>query len=206
MLNSDVLTFREFAMGEALPLSVLHNAVLEFLRGRDDAVLCGAQAVNAYVSEPRMSQDIDLQSNRANELAEKLREYLHNRFHIAVRTRELGGGRGYRLYQARREGSRHLVDLRPVRELPPARRIEGVLVVEPAELIAAKVITYTARRGQPKSGTDWRDLAMLLLAFPKLKRDPGPVSERLEENGATAEARECWQALVGEEIRSPEEE
>ena len=30
----------------------------------------GAQAVNAYVSEPRMSQDIDLLSTRAGELAE----------------------------------------------------------------------------------------------------------------------------------------
>ena len=58
-------------MGEQLPLATIHDAVLEFLRGRDDAVVFGAQAVNAYVSEPRMSQDIDLVSTRATELAEE---------------------------------------------------------------------------------------------------------------------------------------
>jgi hypothetical protein len=36
VFNCDVLTFREFAMREALPLSSIHNAVLEFVRGRDD--------------------------------------------------------------------------------------------------------------------------------------------------------------------------
>src|SRR5712691_7777502 len=47
MFGADVLTFREFMMGEPLPLATLHNAVLEFLRGRDDVVLFCAQAVNA---------------------------------------------------------------------------------------------------------------------------------------------------------------
>jgi len=70
MLNAGALTFEEFAMREQLPLATIHDAVLEFLRGRDDAVVFGAQAVNAYVSEPRMSQDIDLVSTRAAELAE----------------------------------------------------------------------------------------------------------------------------------------
>ena len=39
MLGADVLTFREFAMREPLPLSTLHNAVLEFLRDREDVVV-----------------------------------------------------------------------------------------------------------------------------------------------------------------------
>src|SRR5882672_7722351 len=99
MLNAGTLTFEEFAMREPLPLATIHDAVLEFLRGRDDAVVFGAQAVNAYVGEPRMTQDIDLMSPRAAELAEELREYLNERFHIAVRIREIGEGRGYRLYQ-----------------------------------------------------------------------------------------------------------
>ena len=51
MLNADVLTFQEFAMREDLPLSKIHQTVLEFLQGREDVVLFGAQAVNAYVSE-----------------------------------------------------------------------------------------------------------------------------------------------------------
>ncbi len=51
MLNADVLTFQEFAMRADLPLSKIHQTVLEFLQGREDVVLFGAQAVNAYVSE-----------------------------------------------------------------------------------------------------------------------------------------------------------
>jgi hypothetical protein len=58
---------------EPLPLATIHDAVLEFLRGRDDAVLYGAQAVNAYVKESRMTmtQDVDIASDRAEELAER---------------------------------------------------------------------------------------------------------------------------------------
>ena len=65
MFGDGSLTFREFAMREPHPLAVIHDAVLEFLRGRDDAVLFGAQAVNAYVAEPRMTQDVDIASTRA---------------------------------------------------------------------------------------------------------------------------------------------
>lgn len=75
MLNAGTLTFEEFAIGEQVPLASIHDAVLESPRGRDDAVLFGAQAVNAYVGEPRMSQDINLVSTRAVELAEELREH-----------------------------------------------------------------------------------------------------------------------------------
>ena len=81
-------------MREPLPLATIHEAVLEFLRGRDDVVVFGATAVNAYVDEPRMTQDIDLMSTRAIGLAEELREYLSERFHIAVRVRTVRGGQG----------------------------------------------------------------------------------------------------------------
>jgi len=43
---------------EPLPLATIQAAVFEFLRDRDDVVVLGAQAVNAYVGEPRMTQDI----------------------------------------------------------------------------------------------------------------------------------------------------
>src|SRR2546429_9745763 len=104
MLNADVLTFQEFVMHEPLPLSKIQEGVLEFLQGRDDAVLFGAQAVNAYVSEPRATQDVDVLSTRAKELAEELRKNLSERFHIAVRIREIGEGKGFRIYQTRKEG------------------------------------------------------------------------------------------------------
>src|SRR5437588_10630132 len=127
MFDAGTLTFREFAMREPLPLANIQNAVLEFLRDREDGVVFGAQAVNAYVDEPRMSQDVDLLSTRAEELAEELREHLSQLFHIAVRVRQIAEGRGYRLFQIRKSGNRHLVDVRPVDSLPSAQRFEGVL-------------------------------------------------------------------------------
>ena len=174
--------------------------MLEFLRGRDDAVVFGAQAVNAYVSEPRMSQDIDLVSTRANALAEELREYLSERFHIAVRVRVIGAGKGYRLFQIQKPRNRHLVDVRTVNSLPHAERIEDVLVMSPPELIAHKVIAYHARRGQPKAGTDWRDLAMLLLTFPELKKEKGAVGEALKSLGAKDDVMQTWRELVAQEL------
>jgi len=201
MLNAGVLTFREFAMHEPLPLATIQQAILEFLQGRDDAVLIGAHAVNAYVAEPRMTQDIDLLSQRARELAENLRDFLRERFQIAVRVRRLRGGKGYWLFQVRKGGNRHLVDIRPVEAMPAAQRIEGVPVIEPAALVAHKVVAYHQRRGQPKSGTDWRDLAMLLLKFPDLKQPGGLVLECLRAIGAGPEVIATWEQLAAEALR-----
>src|SRR5712691_10693777 len=206
MLNAGTLTFKEFAMREQLPLATIHDAVLEFLRGRDDAVVFGAQAVNAYVDEPRMSQDIDLVSTRASELAEELREYLSERFHIAVRVPVIGAGKGYRLFQIQKPRNRHLVDVRTTESLPQTERIEDVLVMSPPELIAHKVIAYHARRGQPKAGTDWRDLAMLLLTFPELKKEQGAVNQALKLIGSDEEAMKTWSELVAQEIVEPEDD
>ena len=193
-------------MREQLPLATIHDAVLEFLRGRDDVIVFGAQAVNAYVSEPRMSQDIDLLSTRADELAEEIRQYLSDRFRIAVRVRTIGAGKGYRLFQIQKPRDRHLVDVRNTESLPHAERIEDVLVISPPELIAHKVISYHARRGQPKSGTDWRDLAMLLLTFPELKKEEGAVSEALRSIGANDDAMKTWHELVVQELTEAEDD
>ncbi len=65
MFGDGPLSFQEFVMREPHPLATIHDAVLEFLRGRDDAALFGAQAVNAYVDEMRMTQDVDILSTRA---------------------------------------------------------------------------------------------------------------------------------------------
>ena len=193
-------------MAEQLPLATVQEAILEYLRGRDDVVVYGAQAVNAYVDEPRMTQDIDLISNRAEMLAEELRVYLHERFHIAVRVRKVAGGRGFRLFQLRKEGNRYLVDIRAVEELPSAQRIADVLIMSPPGLIASKVISYHQRRGRPKSGTDWRDIALLLLEFPELKQKFGEVDSRLRMAGASEAIMEVWSALVDQEIVSEEED
>ena len=99
MFTADTLTFQEFMAREKLPLATIQNAVLEFLRGRNDVAVFGAQAVNAYVKEPRMTQDVDLLSQRAEEFAKELQSHLNGKFHIAVRLREIGKGKGFRLYQ-----------------------------------------------------------------------------------------------------------
>ena len=193
-------------MREQLPLATIHDAVLEFLRGRDDVVVFGAQAVNAYVSEPRMSQDIDLLSTHAEDLAEELRHHLSDRFHIAVRVRIIGAGKGYRLFQIQKPRNRHLVDVRNTESLPHAERIEDVLVISPPELIAHKVISYHARRGQPKSGTDWRDLAMLLLTFPELKKEEGAVRQALKAIGANDDVIQTWGEFATADLRGSAED
>jgi hypothetical protein len=205
MFGDGSLTFREFMTREPLPLATVHDAVLEFLRGRDDAVLYRAQAVNAYVKESRMTQDVDIASNRAEELAEEIRKFLNQRFHIAVRVRRVWEGLGFRIYQVRKPENRHLVDVRPVTELPPAKRVRKVLVVTPPELIAGKVATWVRRRGKPKAGSDWRDLAMLLLTFPALKTEEGPVMERLRGLDRSDDLIAAWKGLVAQEIL-PEDE
>lgn len=201
MFGADMLTFQEFMVQEPLPLAIIHNAVLEFLRDRDDVVVFGAQAVNAHVAEPRMTPDVDLISLTAETLAVELREHLHQRFGMAVPIAEVRADGTLRLFQLRRSGNRHLVDIRPADVLPEATRIAGVLVMAPEELIASKVIAYHHRRGQPKSGTDWRDLAMLLLTFPTLKQASGAIDDRLAAAGAGPEIRAAWYELVAQDLR-----
>jgi hypothetical protein len=196
MLNAGILTFQEFATGEKFPLATIQESVLEFLQDRDNAVMFGAQAVNAWVGQPYMSQTIELVSTRAEELAEEIRSYLSDRFHIAARVREVKTGLGYRVFQIQKVGNRHLVDLRMVVELPRSERIQQVLVMAPDELVAWKVMAYHSRRGKPKAGTDWRDIAMLLLTFPDLKVSDGKVRDRLLAAQASAAVMQVWEQLV----------
>lgn len=203
MLNADVLTFQEFAMHETLPLSKIHEAVLEFLQGRKDVVLFGAQAVNAYVSEPRMTQDVDLLSTRAADFSEELRAHLSEKFRIAVRVREIGEGKGFRIYQTRKEGNRHLVDVRLVKDFPETETVEEIKVLSPLELIASKVISYHARRGKPKSGTDWRDLGFLLLRFPELKEK---VAEILRAKNIGEAVLETWAEIESQDFQIGDED
>jgi hypothetical protein len=205
MLNAEVLTFHEFVTHEPLPLSKIQGAVLEFLQGRDDAVLFGAQAVNAYVSEPRATQDVDILSNRAHDFAEELRDHLSERFHIAVRILEVKD-KGLRVYQVRKEGNRHLVDVRISSVLPESRSIEGVAVLPPVELIASKVTSFISRYGKDKSWTDRRDLAVLLRRFPELKLVDGEVSGFLVERDADEKTLSFWRELAEMEFVAEDED
>ena len=200
MFGDGSLTFQEFAIGEPLPLATFHDTVLEFLRGREDAALYDAQAVNAYVDEPRMTQDVDILSTRAAELAEELRAHLNERFRIAVRIRTVAQGIGYRLYQLRKPKNRHLVDVRHVVNLPPCNRLQEVLVPTPVELISHKVLSMISRPSTPKGLTDAADLRRLLLAFPDLKVAEGLVADALQAAAAGQQALQTWQELAIQEI------
>ena len=206
MFGDGSLTFREFMMHESLPLATIHDAVLEFLRGRDDAVLFGAQAVNAYVDEPRMTQDVDILSPRAAELAEELRNALHQRFQISVRIRSIKDGLGYRIYQLRKPQNRHLVDVRSVESLPPHQNVDGVLVLTPAELISTKVLSMVGRPKTAKGLIDEADLRRLLLMFPELKTTEGPVADRLRASPAAEQVLAVWKDLVSQEILPDDEQ
>ena len=206
MFGDGPLLFREYVMREPVPLAIIHTAVIEFLRGKNDAVLFGAQAVNAYVDEARATQDVDVLSLRAAELAEEIRGHLNARFHIAARVWAVREGIGYRVFQLRKPKNRHLVDVRPVESLPPNQLVEQVRVVSPAELIANKVAAYHHRKGTPKAGTDWRDTAILLLTFPHLKEYEGSVQERLVAGGADEAVLSTWREIVEQEIRPQDEE
>jgi hypothetical protein len=193
-------------MNEPLPKGAIQQAIFDFLKSRTDAAVFGAMAVNAYIDERRMTEDVDILSPRAPELAEELRQFLSERFQIAVRIRTIRGGIGFRLYQITKPTNRHLADVRPVTSLPSAQSIEGVLVVTPAEVVVGKVISCVRRKGKPKSFTDRRDLAHMLLKFPELKTAHGLVEERLVAENAGEEALIFWRQLVDEQILSEEED
>jgi hypothetical protein len=199
------LTFHEIIMNDPLPKGIIQQAVVDFLHGRDDAAIFGAMAVNAYIDERRMTEDVDIVSNRAREFADELRRHLGEKFHIAVRIRKVRDEIGFRLDQLAQPKNRHLVDVRPVVSLPPAQRIEGVLVVTPVEVIVGKVISCVRRKGKPKSFTDRRDLAHMLLRFPELKVEGGAVEQQLVAQGADEQMLGFWHDLVAEEVL-PEED
>ena len=205
MFGDGSLTFREFAMREPLPLATIHDAVLEFLRGRKDAVLYGAQAVNAYVKESRMTKDVDIASTRAKELAEELRVFLHEKFDIALRVQTIRERLGFRIYQARKSGHRSLVDVRPVESLPPIQRVKDLFVVSPPELIAQKVMAMVGCKKKPKEGIHQADVYRLLLTFPELKREDSEVADRLRSAGASEEVLAAWKNLVTQEIEAEDE-
>jgi hypothetical protein len=193
-------------MKEPLPLARIQEAVLEFLRNRNDAVLFGAQAVNAYVDEPRMTQDVDILSTRAADLAEELRSFLAEEFQIAVRVRIVAKGLGFRIDQLRQPKNRHLADVRQVEVLPPTTLVAEVRVPTPEDLIAQKVMSIVRRKAQPKADSDRRDLKVLLLAFPRLKSDSGPVLDRLLARQADDSVVNEWRSLVATEILPEDDE
>ena len=97
----------------------------------------------------------------------------------------------------------HLIDVRLVAEFPDTETIEDIQVLSPVELIISKVISYHSRRGKPKSGTDWRDLAMLLLRFPELKEK---VSAILRAKNVGESVLETWTEIASQDFQFEDED
>ncbi|CAN5442716.1 hypothetical protein BH20ACI1_BH20ACI1_12910 [soil metagenome] len=125
---------------------------------------------------------------------------MSEKFHIAVRIREIGD-KGLRIYQVRKEGNRHLVDVRFVKNFPDIEIIEEIQVLSPLELIVSKIISFQSRYGKPKSWTDRRDLAVLLLRFPELKEK---VSAILEAKNVGETILETWSEIKNQDLQFEE--
>jgi hypothetical protein len=194
------LTLREYVTHEEVPLATIFREVFTFIAGRDDVVVFGAHAVNAYVEPERMTQDIDLLSLRARDLSEEIREHLGRKLTIAVRVREVLQNTGFRVYQLRSPKNRHLVDLRQTDALPESREIERVKIVAPASLLAMKVVSAAHRRGAEKGLSDRLDAHRLLNAFPELRAETGQVADRIAALAKEPAVADLWRELVHERL------
>ncbi len=91
-------------------------------------------------------------------------------------------------------------------ELPACNRLRKVLILTPAELIGRKLVSMISRPETPKGLTDAADLRRLLLTFPELQTEEGPVAETLRGMQTPDEAFLAWRDLVGEEILPEDDE
>jgi hypothetical protein len=153
-----------------------------------------------------MTQDVDLLSPRPREEADALAQALGSRFRVAVHTREVGAGTGFRIYQLRREGNRHFADVR-LAEFPLDDSIErdGILYVSLPTLIALKLRALSRRRLAPKGATDLADLRRLLLSNPELRSEQGPVSDAIQRIGGGEDVASTWRELLSEPTVTDEE-
>jgi len=193
-------------MREPVPLHRVHQAIFDFCRGRADVVVFGAQAVNVHVRQPRMTQDVDLLAADPRALAKTLATHLHATLRIAVRVREIRAGVGYRIYQARKEGTRHLADVRVSQDgLDDAVERGGVRYTTVPLTIAMKVCAYAKRRLAPKGATDLADLRRLLLAHPKFRSEGGAVAEIIVRLGGEEAAQAAWREIVHQPVVSDDD-
>ena len=192
LLADAPLTLRESVTHEPVPLASVFRELFLFLRDRSDAVV-------SYCEPARMTEDVDLLSTRARDLAEEIRVHLTNRLHIATRVREVAGGKGFRVHQVKKPRNRRLVDVRSVPVLPPFPRVDRVAVVGPTELTVMKTQSAADRLSKEKGLSDRLDLTRLLRTFPALKSEDGEVADRLRARGADARTLEFWRELA----RSP---
>jgi hypothetical protein len=198
------VTFKESMTQEKPTLADVFDAVLVFLAGRQDVVVFGSFAVNAYAEPPRMTADIDMMSTNADRLLIELCEMLRDRFHVAVRVRSVAQGRGFRIYQLRKPENRHLIDVRSVDALPSNRRIGNVLVVQPEDLVVMKLKSFASRRHTDKGISDRLDIHRMLLTYPDFRTPGGPIDQRLQD--ADPRTLDAWSEIRSERIERADDD
>jgi hypothetical protein len=139
-----------------------------------------------------MTQDVDLMSTQGSEIAELIHAEVHQRLNIAVRVRSVANEKGFRVYQLRSPTDRHLVDVRQVDMLLPSSEFEGILVVDPDELVVLKLISLASRLNTPKGMTDRADLLRLLLKFPEFRTNRGIIDMILVRQEAPVDVVTLW--------------
>lgn len=83
-VGKPMLTAAEYHMHEPLPIFRIQEAIFDFCRDRSGVVVFGAQAVNLYVSAPRMTQDVDLLCVDPGLVAGALARHIAETFHVAT--------------------------------------------------------------------------------------------------------------------------
>jgi hypothetical protein len=201
-----MLTAAEYHMRETLPIFLIQEAIFEFCRGQPDIAIYGAQAVNLYVANARMTQDVDILCVNPAAVAAAMARRLGEVFQVAIRVREFRPGLAYRIFQLRAEGNRHLADAR-LAEFPLTDVVEqdGIRYVGLALLTALKVTALVKRKLAPKGATDLADVRRILLGHPELRQDEGDVARAIRlVGGADPELRQ-WHTLLAEPAVSDEE-
>jgi hypothetical protein len=201
-----MLTAAEYHMRETLPIFRIQEAIFEFCRGQPDIAIFGAHAVNLYVADARMTQDVDILCLNPAAVAAALARRLGELFQVTVRVREFRPGLSYRVFQLRAEGNRHLADTR-LAEFPLTDVVEqdGIRYVGLALLTALKVMALVRRKLAPKGATDLADVRRILLGHPELRQDEGDVAMAIRlAGGVDAELRQ-WRALLAEPAVTDEE-
>lgn len=198
-----MLTLQEYLIGEPLPLAAIHEAILDFCRGRSDLCVFGAQALSLHTGVPRMTQDVDVMAEDPEQVAAALAAHLATRFpgQLAARVRRVRRGSrvlGYRVYQRRsaeRGGDRDLADVR-ILDVPRAALeiSDGVQYTGAALTLAMKTFAATARSNAVKRDQDRVDAQRLLLALPDVTAEAlEPLWEAM--NAPLAEVRRTFEEL-----------
>jgi hypothetical protein len=200
-----MLALEEYLMGETLPLATIHEAILDFCRGRTDLCVFGAQALSVHTGVPRMTQNVDIMADNPEETARELVTHLANRFNgqMAARVRRVSRGErvlGYRVYQKRsadQGGNRHLADIR-ILDVPRASLEirDGIQFTGPALTLAMKTFAATVRSNPIKRDQDRVDVQRLLVAMP------GTTASELEPLWAAMNAPLSAVRRTYEELRS----